>query len=58
MPPRIKPIRCRDRQCRREIAIIAGSHERITCPFCSKEQKVYTEHKGFRVTIRNNMAAR
>jgi hypothetical protein len=46
-----KPLRCRDRRCRKEIAIIGGSHKRITCQHCGKEQKVYTENKGFRVTI-------
>ena len=49
-------MRCRDRQCRKEIAIIAGSHKHITCPHCNTVQKVYTEHKGFRVTIKNKAA--
>ena len=51
-----KPLRCRDRQCRREIAYIAGSHKHITCPHCGRVNKVYTDNKGFRVTIKNKAA--
>jgi hypothetical protein len=51
-----KPLRCKDRQCRKEIALIGGSHKSIVCPHCNKEQRVYTDQKGFRVIIKNQAA--
>jgi phage FluMu protein Com len=50
----MKPIRCRDKQCRAVIAYINGPHKEIECPKCGKVNRVYTESKG----IRFKMAAR
>ena len=50
----MKAVRCRDKQCRAEIAFINGPHKEIECPKCGKRQRIYTEQKG----IRLKMAAR
>jgi hypothetical protein len=50
----MKPLRCRNKQCRAVIAYINGPHNEIECTKCGKKQKVYTEAKG----IRFKMAAR
>ena len=44
----MKAVRCRDKQCRAEIAYMNGPHQKVKCPKCGKDQKFYTESKGIR----------
>ena len=48
----MRPLRCKDKQCRAVIAVINGPFKQIECPKCGKTQKVYTDTKGIRFKMK------